>query len=205
MATLFKSITSSRNSCRKGLALVLLIAVWTEILFADVCVWRDPERTMQKIFPQARDYRTLTLPMTPARISAIEKLLGEKLDESEKKEFNFYEINGVVAGKPQAIGTILALAGRGEYGVIEVVIGIDTTSRISGVYVQRSRERVTRAIEAPAFLEQFRGKTKNDSLDVGKAIKPASAESDKASRVISATIRKMLVFHDVLHEGEKKP
>ena len=205
MATLFKSIMSSRSSFGRGLALVLLIAFWTQISFADVCVWRDPERTMQKIFPQARDYRTVTLRMTPARISAMEQLLGTKLDESEKNEFNFYEITGVVAGKPQTIGTILALAGRGEYGVIEVVIGIDTTGRISGVYIQRSRERVTRALEAPAFLEQFRGKTKDDSLDVGKAIKPASAESAKASRVISTTIRKMLVFHDVLHEGEKKP
>lgn len=171
-------------------------------IFADVCVWRDPERTMQKIFPAARDYKTITVKMAPDKIAGIEKAINAKLDDSEKKEFNFYDITAVVHGKPQQIGTIIALAGRGEYGVIEVVIGVDGTGKILGAYIQRSRERVTRAIDSPAFLQQFKGKTKDDGFDVGSAIKPPSAEAESASRVVAFVIKKMLVFYDVLSKGE---
>jgi hypothetical protein len=160
---------------------------------ADVCVWRDPERTMQRIFPQAQDYKTITTKMTPERISGIEKQIAQPLDASEKREFDRYEITA--GGKP--IGTILALAGKGEYGAIEVVIGVNPDGRVAGIYIQRSRERVTKALQAPEFLNQFAGKTKNDGLD---NIKPASPDAQAASHIVVFVIKKMLVFHDVLKQ-----
>lgn len=176
---------------------VFLMSVATP-LWADVCVWRDPERTMQRIFPSARDYKTITVKMTADKIDAIEKALGAKLDDSEKREFNFYEVVGVSQGRPQKLGTVIALAGRAEYGTIEVVIGVDPNGRIIGAYIRRSRERVTRALESPQFLEQFKGKARNDALDVGTTIKSAGPDADAASRVVASVIRKMLVFREVL-------
>jgi len=169
-------------------------------LRADVCVWRDPERTMQRLFPQARDYKTVTVKMTDEKAAAIEKALGTRLDASEKSEFNFYEITGG-PGKPRPIGTVLALAGKGQYGVIEVVVGLDGEGTIVGAYIQRSRERVTKAIQAPEFLKQFEGKAKGYAFEVGKDLKPASAEAEAASRVVAFVVMKMLVFNDVLHGG----
>lgn len=160
---------------------------------ADVCVWRDPERTMQKIFPQARDYKTITVKMAD-KIPAIEKQLGAKMDESEKGEFNYYDILGG-SGK---LGTIMALAGKGEYGVIEVVIGLDANGKIVGAYIQRSRERGTKALESADFLSQFAGKTKNDGFG---GIKPAPG-AENASQVVTFVVKKMLVFHDVLTNGK---
>lgn len=171
---------------------------------ADVCVWRDPEPTMQKIFPPARDYKTVTVKMTPERIAAIEEALGAKLDESEKSEFNFYDIIGVAEGKPQKLGTVMALAGKGEYGAIEVVIGVEDSGKIVGAYIQRSRERATKAIQAAEFLNQFAGKTKDDGLDVGKELKPAASDAEAASRIVAFVVKKMLVFHDVLMKGDSK-
>jgi hypothetical protein len=153
---------------------------------------------MQKIFPDARDYKTVTVKMAPERIAATERLLGEKLDPSEKAEFNFYEIVGAVRGKPLKIGTIMALAGKGEYGAIEVVIGVDDDGRIVGAYIQRSRERVSKALKSPAFLNQFVGKSKRDGFQVGQHIVPASAEAELASRIVASVVRKMLIFHAVL-------
>ena len=120
-----KSISSSAIGFSARLLIALALWLSVEPLRADVCVWRDPERTMQKIFPQARDYKTRTLKMTPERIAAIEKAIGTKLEDTERKEFDVYEITGSVDGKPQKLGTVLALAGKGEYGSIEVVIGVD--------------------------------------------------------------------------------
>lgn len=153
---------------------------------------------MQKIFPQALDYKTITVKMTPEKVQAIEKGLGAKLDESEKSEFNFYEITGNAGGKRQKIGTILALAGKGEYGVIEVVIGVEG-NRIVGAYIQRSRERATRALQSGKFLNQFVGKSRADGFEVPGDIQPASPEAGAASRVVVAfVIKKMLVFQEVL-------
>jgi hypothetical protein len=158
---------------------------------ADVCVWRDPERTMQRLFPQARDYKTITVKMTPERIAAIERGLGEPLEASEKREFDRYEITGADGSR---LGTVLALAGRGEYGAIEVVIGINPAGRVVGAYIQRSREKATRVLQAPEFLNQFAGKTRTDGFD---GIKPAPG-AESASGVVAFVIRKMLVFQDVL-------
>ena len=179
---------------RSLLLAALLTFVGAATTRGDVCVWRDPERTMQRIFPAARDYKTITTKMTPDRIAAIEKAIGMPLDDSEKREFDRYEITGDGGGQ---LGTILALAGRGEYGAIEVVIGVNPTGRIVGTYIQRTRERVSRALQAPEFLNQFAGKTKNDGLD---SIKPASPDAEAASRVVAFVIKKMLVFHDVLKQ-----
>lgn len=201
MPSASNSTTSLASIFSRVSVLVLGLAFVAKPLMADVCVWRDPERTMQKLFPVARDYKTVTVKMTPERIAAIERALGAELDESEKVEFNFYDIMGIVGGKPKKVGTIIALAGKGEYGVIEVVIGVENNGRIVGVYIQRSRERVTRALQSPEFLSQFVGKTKDDGFDVGRHIRPAASNAEAASGVVAFVIRKMLIFHDVLTEG----
>ena len=207
MVLRFSSTTSSA-SCFSGALLVLFALVLFAIpAKADVCVWRDPERTMQKIFPAARDYKTITVKFTPENVAAIEKQLGARIDEpSQGGEFNFYDIIGAVGGNPKKIGTVIALAGKGEYGVIEVVIGVDQAGKILGAYIQRSRERVTKDLEAPAFLDQFKGKTRASSFDVGSAVKPASADVAAASGTVANVIRKMLVFYQILEQqGESKP
>ena len=187
--------------------LLVLLVLFAIPALADVCVWRDPERTMQEIFPAARDYKTITVKFTPQNVAAIEKQLGVLIDEpSQGGEFNFYDIIGAVGGKPKKVGTVIALAGKGEYGVIEVVIGVDGGGKILGAYIQRSRERVTKDLEAPAFLDKFKGKTSASSFDVGIAVKPASANAAAASGTVANVIRKMLVFYQVLEQqGESKP
>lgn len=170
---------------------------------ADVCAWRDPERTMQRIFPDAQDYKTLTFTMTAKNIAAIESLLGAPLEESEKVEFNLYNITGGAGSKSGLIGTVVALAGKGEYGTIEVTIGIDTSGKIAGAYIQRSRERATASLQSDVFLRQFIGKSWRDDLTVGKTINTAAPEAQSASVVVAIAIRKMLVFHHVLTTGAK--
>jgi hypothetical protein len=205
MRSRLKSISSSAIGFSARLLVALGLWLSASPLRADVCVWRDPERTMQKIFPLARDYKTRTLKMTPERVAAIEKAIGTKLEDTERKEFDLYEITGQLDGKPQKLGTVLALAGKGEYGTIEVVIGVDGDGKLVGAYIQRTRERVSKALQSPEFLNRFAGKTKNDGFDVGKDIKPASADAENASRVVAFVVKKMLVFHDVLTSGENKP
>ncbi|MGE3682650.1 MAG: hypothetical protein AB7G93_13070 [Bdellovibrionales bacterium] len=150
---------------------------------------------MNKLFPEAEDYSTITIKLTPEHISAIEKRLGSPLDESEKHEFNFYELKSKAGGKVKTLGQAVALAGKGEYGAIEVVIGVDPTRKIRAAYIQRSREKAKREIEE--FLTQFKGKALGDPLEFGKDLKnPRSAA--EAANVVRITIKKMLAFYEEL-------
>jgi len=198
------SITSSAVISRRTLIAAGVVLLLAAPALADVCVWRDPERTMQKIFPSARDYKTTTVKFEPATVRAIEQALGGPFEEASAGEFNFYDIMGVVQGKPQRLGTLMALAGKGEYGVIEVVIGIDTSGTILGAYIQRSRERVTPALQSAAFLAQFHGKTAAADFTVGTSLKPASADAEAASRTVALVVRKMMVFYQVLAKGGRR-
>ncbi len=201
MQSRFRFITSSADISRRLLPALGALLVFAAPAFADVCVWRDPERTMQKLFPAARGYRTTTVKFDAGKVRAVEQALGGRFDEASAGEFNFYDIMGVVQGKPRKLGTLMALAGKGDYGVIEVVIGVDTNGKIVGAYIQRSRERVTRALQSPAFLSQFNGKTTRDEFQVGPSLKPAAADAETASRTVAQVIRKMMVLYDVLAKG----
>jgi hypothetical protein len=170
--------------------------------FADVCVWRDPERTMSKLFPEAQDYSTISIKLTPEHIAKIEKRLGMLLDESEKHEFNFYELKSKQGGKVVTLGHAVALGGKGEYGVIEVVIGMDPSRKIRTAYIQRSSERAKKEIEAPAFLTQFNGKSFSDALEFEKDLK-APPTAAFAGNVVRVTIKKMLAFYEELLPKQK--
>ena len=160
------------------------------VALADVCVWRDPERTMTKLFPDAQDYLTIDRKLDAASIAAIEKILGESLEETEKKEYSFYEIR---TGK-RYLGWVMALAGTGEYGVIETVVGVNPDGKLRGVYLQRIRERQREELSSDAFLNQFKGKALKDDFTV-KAVPGA----ETASREISRLVKKMLAFHAALN------
>lgn len=205
MWRLFRRTLNFQNSFKSAFLLALAIFSISQSAYADVCVWRDPERTMQRIFPEAADYKTVTVKMTPERIVSIEKALGSKLDDSERHTFDFYDITGAVGGKSQKLGTVLALAGKGEYGTIEVVIGVNEGGKIVGAYVQRSRERSSHAIKSPEFLKQFVGKTKDEGFEVSKDIQSANPEAEAASRVIAFVVKKMLVFYDALTKVDNQP
>lgn len=190
------STTISRRVTRL-LGLVALLCLGAATASADVCVWRDPDKTMSRLFPDARDYQTVTKKVTAAAVRRIEQQLGTALDESEKAEFNFYDLRTRRGGKAVSVGTAMALAGRGEYGVIEVVIGLDPSGTIRSVYIQRSRERTNKVIQSRSFLDQFTGKTVQDPLAFGKDLsKPAGG--GLAAETVRLTIRKMLLFHHAL-------
>ncbi len=186
------------------LQVLVVFAAVTAALFApsraeaDVCVWRDPERTMTKLFPNASDFRTVTKRLTPDLARTIEERVGLRLDDTERSEFNFYEITGRAGGRTERLGTVLALAGTGDYGAVEVVIGLGPDNRIVGAYVQRTRERHADKLRSDEFLNQFRGRSAKDSPARWRDVRLVD-EAPTASRAVAVAVHKMVVFYDVLH------
>ena len=164
---------------------------------AEVCVWRNPERTMKKIFPEAGDYKTITLSINDQKRELIEQQLGQKLTSGERKEWIYYKITDKKAG---ILGYIVADAEKGEYGAIELVMGITPGGQIEGIYVQRSRER-DKEFKSKEFLGQFVGKSIKDHIQIGDDIK-GNKESVAAELVVFG-VRKLLIFYDKLTEKQK--
>lgn len=188
----WRSFTGSSRVRFRTVVAILLGVISLQVAWADVCVWRDPERTMARLFPKAHDYRTEVHKLDASQIHRIEALIGEPLDAAEKHEFNIY----VITADKRALGWVLALAGRGEYGTIETVIGLDTDHRILGVYLQRIRERARAKLQSEAFLGQFKGKSVNDPLNVTPV-----AEAPAASAEIARVVKRMLAFDSVLNSS----
>ena len=184
-------ILSLPSSFKTLVVLVFLLFI-SSTVYADVCVWRNPERTMIKIFPDAGDYKTITKIISEEKRKIIEERLGEKLAPGESKDWIYYEITG---SKSETLGYIIADAEKCEYGVIEIVMGISTDGKVKGVYIQRSSEK-EKEFKSREFLEQFIGKTINDPVQMGGDIK---AESQSiAVKAVILGVRKMLIFYDEL-------
>ncbi|HPQ42005.1 MAG TPA: hypothetical protein PLV45_16675, partial [bacterium] len=92
-----------------------------------LCVWRNPERTMTRVFPDADDYKTVTLDISDADRAAIEAELGFSLLPGQEKQFVFYDMLNKDGG---SIGTIIAASQKGEYGIVEFVFGLDAEKTI---------------------------------------------------------------------------
>ena len=124
-----------------------------------LCVWRNPERTMTRIFPDARDYKTVNVRISPDQRKAIEEKMGFELLPGQQEQFQYFEMTGE---NGQVIGTVIAASQRGEFGAIEFVFGLDNDMVIKEIYIQRARER-DRTFKKRDFLDLFKGKSVRDA------------------------------------------
>lgn len=144
-----------------------------------LCVWRNPERTMTRIFPDAKDYLTKTVKITPQQLATIEKTTGMAVLPGQRDVFSYYTMTGV---KGEEVGTIVAVTQKGEFGAIEFVVGVDTRGVIKGLYVQRTREPDTR-FKQREFLDLFVGRNSSDALSFKSLYKgPKSAGTEAVTR-----------------------
>jgi hypothetical protein len=157
-----------------------------------LCVWRNPERTMTKIFPDAKDYITVNDPISPEQLMAIEKQTGFPLLPGQRDKFQYFKMTDA-AGK--TIGIIIAATQKGEYGAIEFVTGFDTSGVIKGIYVQRSRER-DQQFKDRTFLDQFIGKPINDYRKIRSLSSDATSVGKKA--VIEGLIKEFVCYSEII-------
>lgn len=140
----------------------VLVSLFAEPAFSAeqkyICVWRNPERTMRRIFPDAKDYKTMTAAISPGQLERIEERAGIELLPGQREVFQYYDMLGAEGNK---IGTLVAASQKGTYGAIEFVFGLNLSGTITGIYVQRARER-DRSFKSKAYLSRFVGMGSRD-------------------------------------------
>jgi len=161
-----------------------------------LCVWRNPERTMTKIFKEAKDYKTITKKISPEQRKIIEKRLGSELLPGQRETYQYYEM---LDTKGNILGYIIASSQKGEYGAIEFVFGIDKEKKISGIYIQRARER-DKEFKKEEFLKQFIGIGIEDieKLEISKTIK--AKKTVGTSAVLLGIKKELIAFYELVEK-----
>ena len=181
------------------IAFFLLLFSSNTIFAQDVylCVWRNPERTMTRIFPEAKDYVTVNLKISQKECEAIEKELGFELLPGQRDRFQYFQMTGE-GGKQ--IGTIIAASQKGEYGAIEFVIGFDTTGTLKDIYIQRSRER-DQSFKDRSFLDQFKNIRMEELKKLKKDFKDPLTKGKLA--VIDGIIKEVVTYKKLVTEKKQ--
>jgi hypothetical protein len=162
-----------------------------------LCVWRNPERTMTKIFPNAKDYLTVNEKISAQQLAAIEQKIGFEVLPGQRDVFQHFTMTG---DDGERIGSIIAVTQKGEYGAVEMVFGIDTNQVIEGLYVQRARER-DQGFKKRGFLDLFVGQKARDALLFDELY---AGDPTPGTTAVIQGLTKALVTYDVVVSGAKK-
>lgn len=191
--SIMKGIGMLRRSWRSGFSLTGLLLIVASSS-ASLCVWRSPDEDIASIFATAGSYKTVFEDISDTRRQRIEDRLGFALDPDET-QFKFFP---VFSGEEQ-IGTVMTHAGKGQFGVIEVVVAVVDTGTgaiVKEVRIQRDREKAKQVLRSDKFLGQFAGMTAEDDFTLGESIKPAAENAVKSSQAVADAVRKLLIVYD---------
>lgn len=172
-----------------------------------MCPWRDSERDLRTLFPNADPpltYKTDTLALSRLRQRILNRLgPGGRIDD------NSLYVHRVKRGS-EPIGSVLVRRAAGPYGAIEVVTAVGRDGEVAGVRIQRQREpeRVARFITSPAWLAAFAGKSASSPLTIGRDLPSAPPDAAATAAVVASTVRSALIEleeADRVYQGVSPP
>lgn len=158
------------------LSLAILFCLFSASSFAEVYITR--EEASKKIFPSQEEYTT-------------EKRV---LNAQPVEIFTFLK-------EGKVIGWAVALEEMGKIKPITFLVGIDAPGKVLDVYVLEYRDLFGSEIRRKSFLKQFRNKSLQDSLRVGRDI-DAVTQATISSRAASVAVKKSLQIVDELRKKQ---
>ncbi|HEW79345.1 MAG TPA: hypothetical protein ENH34_05205 [Phycisphaerales bacterium] len=181
-----------------GIFLFLLLSfAFPESSGAALCAFRNPDRDVYAMFPQATGYRSVIKKLDRKARKEIEKFLGQHLDYDEGGEHTFY----LILKNEDVIGVIRPHAERGKHGIVEMVWAFTLDGKIKDFEIQRSRERGTALIKSEEFRRQFRGRTlktaftEKKSRKINTALFTLPKNAEKVSSLIAYSAKKNLFLY----------
>lgn len=192
---------------RKSRLLICLISsliIFTpfNLSWAAICAFRNPDRDVYRLFPDATNYRSVFTELDENNRGIIEKALGQYIILSDIGTHTFY----VILKGERPIGFIHPHAELGTYGNVEIIWAYNLDGSIKDYIIQRSREKRTRELESKDFRNQFKGKRLGDIFTLGKSkninpefIKPVEG-AEKESSIIAYGAKKVLILNKYLFQ-----
>ena len=154
------------------LSLAILSWLFSAISFAEVYINR--EDAIRKIFPSFQEYKT------------------------EKRVFDTQPIEiYTILKEGKTIGWTVVLDEMGKIKPITFLVGIDAHRKVLDVYVLEYRDMFGSEIKRRSFMKQFKGKTIQSPLKIGKDIDAVTAATI-SSQAASLSVKKALKLVDKL-------
>ena len=201
------------------ISIILLCLYFSALLFAAVgCDLNDPDRDVKRLFPESTGYKTLYVSVAQkggeSLLRRIEERLGDKfkgLFETADVPYTMYQI---FKGK-ELVGYIHGVNQKGQFGGIQVFLGLDLEGNIRAFYFQKLTNQYAKLLRDPSFGRQFvglnlkdfrnydvvTGQIKGESRVAGIKNPAPEAESDFRS-ALRAT-KKNLILCDEFLLGNK--
>lgn len=197
----------------------LLSFIMAADLYAAVgCDLNDPDRDVKRLFPSSTGFKTVYVSIDrkggDRLLGEIEERLGDRfkgLFETADVPYTIYEI---YRGK-EIIGYIHGVNQKGQYGGIQVILGLDTSGVITAFYYQKLTSRQAKKLKEPAFGRQFIGLSLKNfygyDVSSGKSvqgslvdrIKNPDTEADVDFRASLRGVKKNLILMDEFVFGNR--
>lgn len=167
----------------------------TASLAAVGCELNDPDRDIQKIFPQSTGYKTSYFTIQEAGGEKLKKEVEEKLKdvfdplyESLDVPYSYYT---VLKGK-DVIGYVHGVNQKGIYGTMQIILATDTDGKLIGFYYQKISSPEAQKFRDKNFTDKFIGLTLSDfylSDDPAGKVAAIKDPSEKNHDDFKSTIR----------------
>lgn len=164
---------------------------------AGICPWRSPEADLKRFFPSSTEVQDETLILSRWR-PIVEKRLGHAPGGAD----NALRLHRILRDRTP-LGVVITRYVRGESGAIELVLAVDKDSKVIGARLQRLREpdEVARALQSPAWLGAFEGKTARSEWRLGRDIPQVIAPARPSANAILDGARTALILLEVGKQG----
>lgn len=196
-------------------AALMIIGLAGDISFAAVgCELNDPDRDIQKIFPQSTGYKTSYFTIQESGGKKLKREVEEKLKdvldplyESLDVPYSYYT---VLKGK-DVIGYVHGVNQKGIYGTMQIILATDPDGKITDFYYQKISSPEAQRFRDRSFTDQFLGLTLADFYrsddPAGKvaAIRdPAEKTHDDFRSTIRGTKKNLILLDTFILGGTRK-
>ena len=154
------------------MSLVISLLLFPAVSFAEVYITSD--EAIHRIFPSLEEYKT------------------------EKRVFNAQAVEiSTIIKEGKIIGWAVKLDESGKNKPITFLAGIDSQGKALAVYVLEFRDIFGSEIKRRSFLKQFRDKSINDPLTVGRDIDAVTSATISSQAAATAVKKALRIIDDV--------
>lgn len=182
---------------RSSLLLTLVALVATAAPARSQVVLLTREQALTQIFPDAATTADESRTLSAAQRTRLEHDLGRRIDEEEIVVTRVLDGDGVLRGYAVVSEEI------GKYRPITFMVGVTPDFTVRDVAVMIYRESRGGDVKRPRFLNQYRGKSARDPIDVNRDIINISGATISV-RSLNAGVKRVLAEVAALY-GKRAP
>ena len=150
-----------------------------------------PMDELKKIFPSDKKFALLQGTLFPEQLKEIGKFLTDQLTDSDSVPTFYFSIKSKDGKNVRTGVAIFSTATKNPEKLI-VGVGVDLSGKV--INVALIKNKLNAKLNDHKFLDQFKDKSSESSLQINKDIKPASSETASESSQVADTVKKSLLI-----------